>query len=210
MVKYFVRTTGERSFNYDLNYELLVDKEKKPVESFISQLKYISQYDSVLLEDDLILCKDFKDKIEDVIKQYPNDIINFFYNPNTYFTTHYDSNFCWNQCTYYPKGIALKLAEAIEPLHKSMPKIQYDMLENNALNRLGICHVQYRPCLVQHVDNDTLIQDGSSHGMRRTIYFEDYLNELGIKYEDAYQNENRIKLRKLMNEKFRNKKEMNK
>ena len=36
-----------------------------------------------------------------------------------------------------------------------------------------------------------------------SIYFEDYLNELGIKYENAYQNENREKLTKLMNEKFK-------
>lgn len=204
MIKYFVRTTEERSFDYDLNYELLVDKEKKPVESFIKQLKYISQYDSVLLEDDLILCKDFKDKIEDVIKQYPNDIINFFYNPANYFSTHYDGSFSWNQCTYYPKGVALKIANQMEHLRKGLKHLQYDVLEHNALDTLGINHIQYRPCLVQHIDDKSLIQEGK-YPPRRTIYFEDYLNELGIKYEDAYQNENRQKLRKLMNEKFKQK-----
>lgn len=202
MIRYFVRTTGERSFNYDLHYELLVDKEKKPVESFISQLKYISQFNSVLLEDDLILCKDFKDKIEDVIRQYPNDIINFFYNPSTYFTTNYSSNFCWNQCTYYPKGIALQVAEEMSRVRKNLPNMQYDMLENVALQNLGMRHVQHRPCLVQHVDNGSLIQDNSCP-TRRTIYFEDYLNELGIDYKDAYKHENRNKLTKLMNEKFK-------
>ena len=35
----------------------------------IKQLKYISQWDSVLLEDDLILCKDFKKKIEEMQQQ---------------------------------------------------------------------------------------------------------------------------------------------
>lgn len=204
MIKYFVRTTQERTFNYELNYELLVDKEKKPVESFIKQLKYISRYDSVLLEDDLILCKDFKDKIEDVIKQYPNDIINFFYNPNTYFTTHYGSAFCWNQCTYYPKGIGLRVAEEMERARKNVPNMQYDMLENVALQNLGIRHVVYRPCLVQHIDNGSLIQD-SSCPARRTIYFEDYLNELGIKYEDAYKYENKNKLYKKLNEQFKTK-----
>ena len=203
MIKYFVRTTQERTFNYELDYELLVDKDKKPVKSFIKQLKYISRYDSVLLEDDLILCKDFKDKIEDVIKQYPNDIINFFYNPNTYFTTHYGSSFCWNQCTYYPKGIGLRVAEEMERARKNVPNMQYDMLENVALHNLGIRHVVYRPCLVQHIDNGSLIQD-SSCPTRRTIYFEDYLNELGIKYEDAFQYENKRKLQQKLNEQFKN------
>ena len=201
MIKYFVRTTNERSFDYDLNYELLVDKEKKPVESFIHQLKYISQYDSVLLEDDLILCNDFEGKIEDVIKQYPNDIINFFCFPFEYFESRQSTYFLWNQCTYYPKGIGSKVAKEIERLRETMPDAQYDILENTALKNLKISHIQHRPCLVQHIDNGSLIQ-GNYCPTRRTIYFEDYLNELGIDYKDAYQNKNRIKLRNLMNEKF--------
>lgn len=203
MIKYFVRTTEERTFNYNLNYELLVDKEKKPAESFINQLKYISQYDSVLLEDDLILCEGFKDKIEEVIKQYPNDIINFFYKPKTYFSTHYLTEFSWNQCTYYPKGIALKIANEMKKLYNITPSLQYDVLENNALYRLGLTHVVYRPCLVQHIDKQSLIQSDCPIGSRRTIYFEDYLNELGIDYKDAFKTENRRKLHALLNKKFK-------
>lgn len=204
MIKYFIRTTGERLFNYDLKYELLVDKEKKPVESFINQLKYISQHDSVLLEDDLILCKNFKDKIEEVIERYPNDIINFFYKPFGYIVTHRSELFCWNQCTYYPKGIALKVANEMERVRENMPKEQYDILEDVALRNLGLTHIVYRPCLVQHIDNGSLIQD-SSCPTRRTIYFEDYLNELGIDYKDAYKHENRQKLQQKLNEQFKDK-----
>lgn len=203
MIKYFVRTTEERTFDYDLNYELLVDKEKKPVESFINQLKYISQYDSVLLEDDLILCEKFKDKIEEVIKQYPNYIINFFTDPDVYFLTHINDTFYYNQCTYYPKGIALKIATEMEKLREIAPYAQYDVLENNALHHLGLTHIAYRPCLVQHIDKDSLIQEFDSGGSRRTIYFEDYLNELGIDYKDAYKTENRKKLYALLNKKFK-------
>ena len=199
MIKYFVRTTEERAFDYDLKYELLVDKEKKPVESFIKQLKYISQFDSVLLEDDLVLCEDFKDKIEDVIRQYPNSIINFFTSPSDYFTTHFSVTFAYNQCTYYPKGIAEKVANEMEELHKRCPDLQYDVLEHNALRNLGIPHLRYRPCLVQHLDNDSLIQSGAHTICRQTPYFEDYLNELGIRYEDAFSNENRKKLQDLLN-----------
>lgn len=201
MIKYFVRTTGEREFNYDLDYELLVDKEKKPVESFINQLKHISQYDSVLLEDDLILCKDFKFKMEEVIKQYSNYIINFFTAPDEYFTTRMNNTFYYNQCTYYPKGIASKLAAEMEKVYKRMPRAQYDVIEHNALTHLGIPNIQYRPCLVQHIDKSSLIQDDNYP--RRTPYFIDYLEELGIDYKDANEIQNRRKLYKLLREKFK-------
>ena len=202
-IKYFVRTTQEREFNYDLDYELLIDKEKKPVESFINQLRLISESDSVLLEDDLILCKDFKNKIENVIKQYPNRIINFFTDPRVYFTTHLSSEFMWNQCTYYPKGIGLIVANEMEKMHRQIPSMPYDQVENNVLKRLNIPHIKYRPCLVQHLDNDSLIMD-KTNGSRRSIYFEDYLNELNIDYIEAFTKENNQKLQKKLYEDFQN------
>ena len=82
MLKFYVRTTLERQLDSSysqIEYELLVDTEHKPIESFIEQLEQISEYDSVLLEDDLILCKEFKNRIEEVINKYPNKIINFFF-----------------------------------------------------------------------------------------------------------------------------------
>lgn len=195
-VRYFVRTTDDRAFEYDLEYEKLVDTERKPVKSFIEQLKYISQYDSVLLEDDLVLCKNFKNRIEDVIKQYPDKIINFFTCPNEWFTTYESTRFSYNQCTYYPKGIALEIALKMEKVFKMLPKAQYDVIEHNALLRLGLSHVQFRPCLVQHLDNNSLVGNNAG-GHRRTPYFVDYLEELGIDYKDAFKNNNRNALEKL-------------
>lgn len=197
MIKYFVRTTNNRNFEYDLKYTKLVDTKCKPVESFINQLKYISSWDSVLLEDDLILCEDFKNKIEDVIKQYPNKIINFFTRPNDYFTTHESSIFAYNQCTYYPKGITKQIAIKMEEGFKKNPRAQYDVLENNALKELGITHIQYRPCLVQHLDKDSLVGN-YANGYRRTPYFIDYLKELNIDYKEAFETKNRNRLYDLL------------
>lgn len=199
MIKYFVRTTGDRVFEYDLKYEALIDREKKPVDSFIRQLKHISQWDSVLLEDDLVLCKDFKNKIEEVIKQYPDKIINFFTRPNDWFTTHESSIFAYNQCTYYPKGVAMTLANKMDELYKKYPRSQYDIIENLALKELGIAHIQHRPCLVQHMDNNSLVGNHAD-GYRRCPYFIDYLEELGIKFEDSFKVENRIKLQNRLKE----------
>ena len=196
-IKYFVRTTGERKFNYDLDYTLLVDTEHKPVDSFIKQLGEISEYDAVLMEDDLILCKDFKNEIEKVISQHPTTIIQFFTQPKEYFTSHMRSHpFTWNQCTYYPKGIGKRLARAMESARRlhNFPKNLWSVVENTALQELNIPFYAYRPCLVQHNDIKSLINSPGCDVRRDTIYFKDYLDEAGIKYEDAYTPENVTKL----------------
>ena len=196
MIKYFVRTTLDRKLDETYNqidYQLLVDTEHKPVESFIKQLDFISNYDAVLLEDDLILCKDFKNRIEDVIKQYPDKIINFFYSPNCWFRTKEHTNFAFNQCTYYPKGVAKLISKEMLNIDR---RCQYDVLENLALKKLNISHIIYRPCLVQHLDTNSLI--GNHCNIRFTEYFIDYLDELNMNYIDAKDKVNRIKLKELM------------
>lgn len=200
-IRFFVRTTDDRLFKYDLEYEKLIDAEHIPVKSFINQLKYISQWDSVLLEDDLILCKDFETKIKDAINQHPDKIINFFTRPKEWFTTHESCVFAYNQCTYYPKDIALSVATEMERLWKNMPNLQYDVLESNALINLGLSHVQYRPCLVQHIDTSSIVGNQAT-GYRRTPYFIDYLEELNIDYSVAFSKENKRKLENLLAKQF--------
>ncbi len=202
MIKYFVRTTGERvlddSFS-QIEYELLVDTEGHCGKAFLKQLEYVKDYDAVLLEDDIILCKNFKERIEKVISEHPNDVINFFTLPTWYFKTRKLSDFSYNQCTYFPKGSADKLlpyADKGEPL-KSAEKYMKRMLKLSKT-----LHIQYRPCLVQHLDNGSLMNHNCKFS-RRSPYFVDYLEELGISYEDAVKVENQVKLRNLMKEKFK-------
>ena len=201
MIKYFVRTTKERQLDSSysqIEYELLIDNEHKPVDSFIQQLELIDKYDSILLEDDLILCENFKDEIEKVISQYPNKIINFFTYPALYFTTRENDIFCYNQCTYYPKGISNKVAQEMKRLRNKYNS--YDTLENRALKELKIKHIIYRPCLVQHKDINTLIQNNHKQYGRTTIFFINYLKKLSIDYSNANSEMNRQKLIESLNE----------
>lgn len=208
MIKYFIRTTGERVLDSSISkelgedYTLLIDTEHKPTKSFIEHLEIISDYDAVLLEDDVILCKNFKNRIEKVISEYPDNVINFFTRPKLYFKTVFSKNsFNFNQCTYYPKNISKLISK--EMLKYINWKQGYDVLENFALINLKIPHLQYRPCLVQHIDDNSL-QSFKYLEPRRSPYFIDYLDELGISYEEASKADNQIKLRNLMIEKFKN------
>ena len=212
-MKYYVRTTLERKLHSSYNqieYTLLIDKEHKPVESFFDQLELISDDDAVLLEDDLVLCDNFKEIIEEMISKHPNDIINFFQDPYDFYTPHYVRKFSWNQCTYYPKGVGKKISTFIKDYWTKFPRVlnyQYDRLESIAIEKLYLLVWLERPSPIQHIDNaeyKTLIQK-EPICERRTPFYIDYLKELNIKYEDSYKEENLKQLNKMRIQHFRNK-----
>lgn len=209
MIKYFVRTTGERTLDdsfSQIEYELLVDKDHKFPNIFVDQLRVINDYDAVLMEDDIILCKDFDKRINEIVSRFPKDIINFFTLPMKYlapisFPTYVRS--CYNQCMYFPKGVAGKIADIIENYHinngKNTPEMMIKLVKRRN-PRLII--INYRPCLVQHIDDNSLIGNSIKVGYRRSPFFIDYLDELGITYEEAQKEENKEKLIALMQSKF--------
>jgi len=206
-MKYYIRTTLERQLNNSysqIEYELLIDKEHNARKSFVEQLEHLATLneDCVILEDDVLLCRDFKNKIEDVINEHKKDIISFFWNPNSYEKSRYTFFFNWNQCVYYPKELLKPLSVELRRLYTLQPNRPHDELEGDALCNLGIKTWIHRPFLVQHLDNDTLIQK-ISRGDRRTPYFIDYLDELGISYKEASKIDNLMKLINLMFEKFK-------
>ena len=81
-------------------------------------------------------------------------------------------------------------------------KYQYDVLESKALRQLNMTHIQYRPCLVQHLDFKSLI--GNRENSRITPFFIDYLEELGITYDDCEKHKWVIELKYLLKDKFKN------
>lgn len=202
-VKYFVRTTGERSLDEtfsQIKYELLIDKEHNPVKSFIEQLEYLSDYDAVLLEDDVVLCEGFKEEIEKVISNHKDSIINFFTNPIKYFTPNYCQCFIYNQCTYYPKGVGKILAKQMRQDWKKLKGVGYDSIENRSINTLNLYVYNYRPCLVQHKDTYSLIGRNRMFTKDRiTPYFKDYIDKYNIDYNNP--KEALANLDKLNNEK---------
>lgn len=189
-MKYFIRTTGERTLDESfsqIEYELLVDEKHQPVQSMIEQLKIISKTNSVFLEDDVVLCKDFEKRINEVIKNHPNQIINFFFQPLQYQLSglRKGREFLFNQCVYYPRYIANKIAKEMEKLLKEGFKFdQYDRLQAKAMERLGLDFYSYRPMLVQHKYTKSLLHNKWVN-RGRTIYFIDDLEDLNLDYDNA-------------------------
>lgn len=198
MIKFFIRTNGKRVLDESysqIEYEILLDPNNDPIGSLIEQFNYISQYDAVLLEDDLILCNDFKNKVEEVVQKYPDRIISFFTVTGEPKITESDK-FHWSQARYYPKGITNKIAEKLEPYRGKFKTAHYVTL---ACKELGYNLIEYRPCLVQHLDLDTYVYN--IVGTKRSPLFIEYLNELNFTLDEV--DEDKFKqLIELMNEKF--------
>lgn len=195
-IKYFVRTTEYSKVNYDLDYTEIKDTKHEYIGSYIRALEMINDYNSVLLEDDCVLCKNFKEEIEKVISQYPDTIINFFTSPNTYWTTQYSDKFDYNQCTYFPKGITYNFAQLMKVKEAEGGHTSYGYLLRLVLRDLGLPHLIYRPSLVQH--KDVICGRTGACLNRNTIYFKDYLDELGMDMLDACDLRNREKLKVLL------------
>ena len=197
-MNFYVRTTGERIFNYSpLKYKILVDNNHCAGEHFLESLKLIKDEDAVLMEDDLQLCQNFEQEIEKIIEKYPNHIINFFSSPAQYFSSHFSNSFSFNQCTYYPKGILNKIIPLVEELIKNGNKETYCWYMDCAIKRLGIPIYNYRPTLVQHIDKKSLIAN-SRIVKWQTLYYKDYLDKIGITIEEAIYPENQKKLEMLL------------
>lgn len=210
-MRYFVRTTGERTLDESfsqIKYELLVDKEHNARKSFVEQLECLATLDEdvVILEDDIILCKDFDSRLKKCLEETNAKIVNFFYDPLRYYKSRKTRCLLWNQCIWYSKSILKDLSVKMRELYTKHPEQPHDEVENEAVNSLFLSVYVPRPCLVQHIDKGSLIQKEEC-GNRRTPYFIDYLEELRMSYEEACDPENKQKLINLMNEKFKPKEE---
>ena len=197
MIKYYIRTTGERKLDDSYNqipYVKLIDKEHRYIDFFVDELERVGTEDCVIIEDDCVLCKDFKNKIEQVIAAYPDRIINFFYWGQRYFKTYECGDYLQNQCTYYPKGLSQQLAREMRQVHKDNPTLCTDEVENLALKNMNVKHIVYRPCLVQHLNFDTFLNHKVDSEILRTPFFIDYLEECGVDYNTLNPKTDKIKM----------------
>lgn len=127
---------------------------------------------AVLLEDDIILTSNFKEKIEAVIERYPKILINFFSLSKKNVTPHFKKGreYCMNQCEYFPEGFSLKVVEAYERWEgKKENPTAYDFLVGYAWGG-NMPYLVWCPSLVQHRRVKSIINPKRSSS-RQSITF---------------------------------------
>lgn len=95
------------------NLVILVDCEHDAMANFLRAMNY-TEKPCVHLEDDIILCDNFYEKINEIIRNNPNDVIQFFSMRKDDLTigTRWinGSKYLMNQCFYLPKGMGKEVA----------------------------------------------------------------------------------------------------
>lgn len=191
-MKFFVKTTGQRKLHNSFNqikYSFLWDKKHHVGKAFFRWLKQMKKQDCVVLEDDIILCDHFEERINAAIQTCPNRLTNFFADYKQWQPCHWKQEWNNTQCVYYPKEISRKIYKFYKkyPIYKLFSK--HSPLLSLTMSLMNIQHWVYFPCLIQHLDLDSLIYDNAVSGCRRTLYFVDDLHQLGaVKNEDNYNN----------------------
>lgn len=148
-MKIFIRTTGERSLEQfkDLDYVVLMDKEKTGCRGYFEQLKYLATLgeDILLLEDDIKLKKSFIPCLNDLVEMTSNKYIINMSQPNGVIKFFEPKDFFWTRAVYYPKGSIAKLMknynEDMLNISKYYDIIQQSLLEDKYIGVPSIMNI---------------------------------------------------------------------
>ena len=151
------------------------DEYHDAMKSYLHVCKNIvNDQPAVLLEDDIILTSDFKNKAEAVISQYPEILINFFSLSKKYTKPHFKKGreYCMNQCEYFPAGFGKKVADSYENWDKrGSEPTAYDFLVGYAWG-YNKPYLVWCPSLVQHRQVKSII-DPRRSSKRQSITFQE-------------------------------------
>jgi hypothetical protein len=169
---------------------LIYDEKHSAIDTLRRVMEQMGEGPGILMEDDVIICRDWRARIEAAIAEHPDQAIRFFHATNkqvrmvdgtkveTFHRVSHElppSAFAWNQCVYLPPGLAaevVKVCQTIDPSRAPDTAIKFAMMETK---KRFWSHV---PHLVQH--RATL---KSGYGPRSTarvsVLFADLLDGAG-------------------------------
>ncbi len=196
-MRYFVRTVSwsaerlenvERMKRHIPDLQVTVDSVGDWYKTFFDVCDQIDDTGAVLLEDDVLLCETFCDRLESIVSEKGHDkVFNFFEKPKVWLPTQYvgGSNFLWMQCIYLPPGLPSRMRGHFETFKREKPErfrgVSCDAFISYVLVQEKVKYWRVRPCLVQHLNFTSLAGHASG---RQTPFFIDDLIQQGITYDD--------------------------
>lgn len=165
-MKYIVRTTGERDIGYlqDAIPELIVTTEgSDAMEGFVSALRLAGDSPTVHLEDDLVLCRDFKNRLEAIVAEHPSEVVQLFSMRKDDLTEGTrripGRRFCMGQCFYLPRGMSRDILSYYEAGWKRIQEhpTGLDLMVADYLGDNRISYLNIVPNLVDHQPVKSLI-----------------------------------------------------
>lgn len=89
------------------------DAQRGAFYQWLDAVAMVNDTGGIILEDDVILTKDFLAKAHEVIEVHPDVLVQFFSmrKDDETIGSRKDGKFAMNQCVYYPPGLGARLAE---------------------------------------------------------------------------------------------------
>lgn len=112
-IDYLNRVLPEAVWCMDTRFYTEPDSKIRHMKNFIDALMMGADIPCVHMEEDIIITKDFINKLNNVITQRPNELIQFFSMRGDDINkgSRYDNNYIMNQCFYLPAGYGRQIAE---------------------------------------------------------------------------------------------------
>ena len=128
------------------------------METFMKSVEMSQDDDCLNMEDDIILCDNFLEKVNKIIARHPDKMITFFTLKNRPMGENIEDgrNFCMAQCVYMPKwlNVALKKYASIWLISKRGKEnpTGNDYMVADLLSSIKQTYILYQPSLVQHME----------------------------------------------------------
>lgn len=144
------------------NLILSVDTEHDAMKNFLASMR-LTNKPAVHIEDDIVLCNDFYEKVISAVNKYPNNVINFF----SIRKEDYEigaphlvkgRRYLMNQCFYLPAYYGMAIADYYEIWdRKEEHPTGLDVLIADFLKTKKVDYIQWFPHLVNHQETKSLI-----------------------------------------------------
>lgn len=159
--------------------EFFIDTRRKGgMRNFLDTLKAIGEDAAIMLEDDIVITRDFAAKAEAVIAEHADDPIQFFSMRKKDLTvgSRYEPGrtFMMNQCHYMPAGMAPPLRDYYTTWSRRRENPQgYDTMMADFFKDNGISYYLHVPSLVDHRVGKSIIDPRRASTNRQSLTFED-------------------------------------
>lgn len=182
MTRIIIRATPNAGRNHMIKYlreklpeaEWCMDQKRDAMDTFVRAKRMAGADPCVHMEEDVVLTKDFRRKIEAAIAERPEAVIQFFSmsKKDPELGSRWISRFSMNQCYYIPAGLSGQIAE-YAPSWPRLPNdpIGFDLLMHDFFRERKIRIWQHVPSLVDHLEAKSLLGPRSSK--RQSTTFED-------------------------------------
>lgn len=134
--------------------EICFDRVRNHWDTFVRAMEMAGNDPHIAMEEDVVLTRCFREKVEAAIAERPDSVIQFFSMRKDDRTvgSRWSRSFCMNQCTYFPRNYPSKVLEfSVRWPRRSEHPTGTDLMVNDFLRARKEPHWIHVPSLVNHL-----------------------------------------------------------